>query len=187
MHRKSAFADVLLAVMIVATALALIATLIALGPFLPATQGDVSATGNTPFSLVIILYGAVQSVLLFGAFIYVGLRDRRNPPGISRLYPPMLTIKGGIMGNVVLSATQAFDLLAHDLKQGWAILYEPEVRIVQSLFLLVMFGAIAWLLNVILSGRGVNRRALLALNIGAFTLTALLVAATVLIAGAVQR
>lgn len=185
MHRKSVAADALLTVIVVAAALTLLAILIALGPLLPVTQGDTTATGNTPVSLVITLYGAVQSVFLFGAFVYVGLRDHRSSPGVSRLFPPMLTIKAGIMGNVVLSATQAFDLLAHDLKQGWPILYEPEVRIVQSMFLFVMFGAIAWLLNVILSGRGVSRRLLLVLNVGAFLLTGLLVAAALLIARAV--
>lgn len=114
--------------------------------------------GSTRASLYILLFGAVVMVVLFAAFLYIGIEDWRHDLPISPLYWPQVAVKGSMAAYMLFIAPSVVDLLAHGLRPRWGILYTPVAKLCQSALLLMVFASFAWVLAALLRGRTASRR-----------------------------
>ncbi len=120
----------------------------------PASTGQ----GSTYVSLYIMLFGAVVMLVLFAAFLYIGVEDKLSGFPLSSLYWPQTAVKGTMAAYMMTLALTVVDLSLHGLKPTWAVLYTPTAKIFQSLLLLLVFASFAWVLMALLLGRVVVGR-----------------------------
>lgn len=107
--------------------------------------GDSSNHFMTYADIIIVFFGAIQSVFLFGSLIAFWLRARADGVQKSVLLMPLIAVKLGIAAVLLLSAAISFDLLSHHLKPHWQAFYTPSLHVAQNLLLLGTIFALSWL------------------------------------------
>lgn len=140
-----------------------------------------TVAGNTYLSIVFVLIGAVMGSLLLSVLCAVVISDWRVGQPFSRLLAPIFATTAGITATTFISSLIGLDLLRHHLHQHWSWLYQPEVRILNNLILLAVFASLGWKIQVLLSGRGLNQRTVVALIGSGLCLVALILLAAIVL------
>jgi hypothetical protein len=117
-----------------------------------------SLQGSTHLSLGIFIFGAALINIVFAFFLFLLVDDVLQHRKPVQLLPPMVAVKGVLVLYLDIIAAQSIDFERHNLAPGYAPLYDPAFRLWQSAVLILWFGAFAWLLVVVLKGRGYRLR-----------------------------
>lgn len=166
---------------IMAALVAAVVGLILLGVALP-FDPESTTQGSTRASLVVTLFGTLTLAESFAILLFFGLDDVRRGRRVSPLLWPVLAIAAALSCYLFVTSGIVTDFLAHDLRPTWGAFYTPFIRVVQAAFLLAIFGGFVWFNGVLLHGRDIAGRRIVALYATIVLATAAVVAAVLLLA-----
>jgi hypothetical protein len=108
-------------------------------------------SGNSYVGYAVLMFGAFVMTWLFTIFLWNGVAALVYGEYISKLHWPMTFTKGMFALYVDLLAARALDLTIHRQEVAWVRLFKPGTRLLDSLFLLVIFGGFAWITGVLVT------------------------------------
>lgn len=100
----------------------------------------------------IVLLAAILSFTLFVTLLTRGLDDYFHKYPISRLFWPMVMLKGTLAYALSLQSIGAVDRLLHDGRITWTILFDTEVRLIGAGIYVALVVAAGWQLYEIAWG-----------------------------------
>lgn len=140
-----------------------------------------TAQGSTRASLIVTLFGTIVLVNVLATLLWVGIDRRRRGDPTSALYWPIVAIALSLVCYLAIAGGPVVDFLAHNLRPTWTYLYNPSIKIVESVFLLSIFISFGWFVALLL--RDWTRRRIVLLCAGMVAETALIVGIVLFLAG----
>jgi hypothetical protein len=162
--------------------LIIILGVLSLGSRFNLTFGSAGSSGSTRVSLFILIWGSLVCFCLWLVVMYTFFRDSADPlQPISALYAPLIALTGTLAIYTTFLCLQALDILAHDFKPHYRVLYQPEVRLFEQVLLFAVFASLAWLMYMIIRGARWTRERRIGFAVLIFGVTAVFALVAVII------
>lgn len=108
----------------------------------------------TRLTVGIFVLAAVQGAILLASLVAVAVYDRRTQRSVSVLLWPIAVEAGFMLAITSLAGVNGLYLLHTDFERPFAPTQAPAFRLFGNVLYLGIFGAIGWLLALLLRGRG---------------------------------